>query len=65
MFPEYQYDESADKNRSAKEQQEMNSLIKEIEGSALIEIGSTRLILVGKRARHPQNELTAATAIAI
>ena len=30
-FPEYQYDESADKNRSEKEEQQINSLIEEIE----------------------------------
>ena len=31
VFPEYQYDESADKNRTKEEQQQVNSLIKEIE----------------------------------
>lgn len=31
MFPEYQYDESADKNRSKQDKQLLNSLIKEIE----------------------------------
>jgi len=30
-FPQYQYDESADKNRTEKEQQQINSLIQEIE----------------------------------
>ena len=31
VFPEYQYDESADKNRTQKDQRETNALIKEIE----------------------------------
>jgi hypothetical protein len=31
VFPEYQYDASADKERAAKEQEQINSLIKEIE----------------------------------
>lgn len=31
MFPEYQYDEAADKNRSRQDQQQLKSLIKEIE----------------------------------
>ena len=31
VFPEYQYDESADKNRTQEEQQQVNSLIKDIE----------------------------------
>jgi hypothetical protein len=31
VFPEYQYDESADKERHAKEQEQINSLIEEIE----------------------------------
>ena len=31
LLPEYQYDESADKNRTLKDQQEMDALIKEIE----------------------------------
>ena len=31
VFPEYQYDESADKNRTLKDQQQMNALIEEIE----------------------------------
>lgn len=31
MFPEYQYDESADKNRSKQDKQQLNSLIKQIE----------------------------------
>jgi len=31
MFPEYQYDESADKKRSKQDQRQLNKLIKEIE----------------------------------
>ncbi|MCP4626430.1 MAG: DUF4124 domain-containing protein [bacterium] len=31
VFPEYQYDESVDKNRTLKDQHEMNALIEEIE----------------------------------
>ena len=31
LFPEYQYDESADRDRTAKEQDEMNALIREME----------------------------------
>ena len=31
MFPEYQYDESADKKRSKQDKQQLNTLIKEIE----------------------------------
>ncbi len=31
MFPEYQYDESADKNRSQQDEQQLKSLIQEIE----------------------------------
>jgi hypothetical protein len=31
MFPEYQYDESADKKRSEQDKQQLNTLIKEIE----------------------------------
>ena len=61
-FPAYQYDESADKNRTEKEQQEMNSLIKEIEDdNARDQAEAKERAEKAKRDRKPtQQELVAA-----
>lgn len=62
VFPEYQYDESADKKRSEKDRQQMNSLIKEIEAdNARDQAEARKRAEEAERNRKPtQQELIAA-----
>ena len=62
MFPEYQYDESADKNRTIKDQHETNALIKEIEReNAREQAEAKKRAQEAERNRKPtQEELVAA-----
>jgi len=49
MFPEYQYDEAADKNRNQRDEQQLKSLLKEIEADDAEEQAAAR-----KRAQEAQ-----------
>jgi HSP90 family molecular chaperone len=62
MFPEYQYDESADKNRTEQDQQQLKSLIKQIEKEAAADQAEEqRGIEEAQKNRQPtQQELIAA-----
>ena len=62
VFSEYQYDESADKNRALKDQQETNALIKEIEKeNAREQAEAEKRAQEAERNRKPtQEELIAA-----